>query len=121
MTMTKKQAFQIIDYLRNIYELKFDEKKLNIWIDLLSEEGDYKPTFKAVKDYITSGNPYPPKIPNILRKEPKMLKETKLDQQTKEHRWKMENDEEYKKKRQQALEVFKKKVAEFNRGDDNAE
>ena len=53
-----------------------------------------------------------------MRKFPKTFKEDEPDEETKTHRWKMANAPEYVKQRQQALEQFKRKVAEFDRGDD---
>ena len=36
-----------------------------------SENGDYEPTLKTVKNYINSGNSYPPNLPKIMRKAPR--------------------------------------------------
>ena len=46
MSMTKQQAFEIIDKVRRIYNMEFDTPKLETWIDVLSENGDYEPTLK---------------------------------------------------------------------------
>lgn len=45
--------------------------------------------------YINDANPYPPSIPNIMRKEVKVVKEEPVDEKTAKHRWRMKNDPEY--------------------------
>ena len=35
MSMTKQQAFEIIDKVRRIYNMEFDTPKLETWIDVL--------------------------------------------------------------------------------------
>ncbi|AVQ36612.1 hypothetical protein [Staphylococcus kloosii] len=122
MPMNKKEAFEIIELVSNVYNMEFTEKKLDLWIDFLCEDGDYEPSLKMAKKYIKDGNVYPPKIPNILRHFPKVFKEEEPDDKTKSHRWKMANDPEYVESRKRALEQFRQKVAEFDRrGDDFVE
>ena len=122
MPMTEKQAFEIIELVSNVYDMRFDEKKYNVWSGFLMNDGDYEPTLRTAKQYIRNGNPYPPKIPNIMRASPKLMQEDELDDKTKTHRWKMENDPEYVERRIQALDAFKQKVQEYNnRGDDYVE
>ncbi|MDW4150051.1 hypothetical protein QI200_12000 [Staphylococcus saprophyticus] len=118
MSMTKKEAFEIIEMLANVYNIELNDTKFNLWINFLCEDGDYEPSMKMAKKYIKDGNVYPPKIPNIMRKFPKTFKDDGPDEETKLHRWKMDNDPEYVKQRKQALEQFRRKVAEFDRGDD---
>ncbi|WP_426429104.1 hypothetical protein [Staphylococcus equorum] len=119
MAMSKKEAFQIIELVANVYNMEMNDTKFNLWLDFLCEDGDFEPSMKTAKKYIKDGNVFPPKIPNIMRKYPKQLKTT-IDDKTKSHRWKMENDPEYVKQRQQALARFKNKVAEFDvRGEEN--
>lgn len=122
MPMTKKEAFHIIEVISNVYNMELNDTKFNLWIQFLTEDGDYGPTMKMAKKYIKDGNVYPPKIPNIMRASPKLMKEDALDDETKEHRWRMENDPEYVKRRKKALDAFKQKVQEYNsRGDDYVE
>lgn len=113
MSMTKQQALEIIEKVSQIYNMDFNESKLETWIDVLSENGDYEPTVKEVKNYITSGNSYPPNLPRIMRKYPKKLKYEEPTDKDKEHRWRMENDPEYVEKRKKLLKEFKKSLREF--------
>lgn len=122
MPMTKKEAFQIIEIVSNVYNMELTETKFDLWMKFLCEDGDFEPSMKMAKKYIKDGNVYPPKIPNIMRKSPKLMKEDVLDDETKTHRWKMENDPEYVERRKEALDKFRQKIQEYNsRGDDNVE
>ena len=75
MSMTKKEAFEIIEMLANVYNMELNDTKFNLWINFLCEDGDYEPSMKMAKKYIKAGNVYPPKIPNIMRKFPKTFKD----------------------------------------------
>lgn len=113
MSMTKQQAFEIIDKVRRIYNMEFDTPKLETWIDVLSENGDYEPTLKMVKNYINSGNSYPPNLPKIMRKAPKKLEYEEEPEDVKEHHWKMKNDPEYVAARKKLLDEFKEQLRKF--------
>ncbi|EHJ08404.1 hypothetical protein [Staphylococcus simiae] len=117
MPMSKQQALEIIKKVRYVYNIDFDKPKLETWIDVLSENGDYKPTVRAVDSYINSNNPYPPNLPSIMRKEPKKVSIEPVDEEVVTHQWKMKNDPEYARQRKIALDRFKSKLAEFG-GDD---
>lgn len=112
MPMTKEEAAEIIKLANNVYEINLDREKASLWLDLLSEDGDYQPTMNKLKQYIKDGNPYPPKIPNIMRSYPKQL-EHKIDDETKEHQQKMKNDPDYRKQRDKALQKLRDKMREF--------
>ncbi len=47
MSMTKKEALQIIKKIRNIYNLEFDKPKRETWIEVLSENGEDETTQKT--------------------------------------------------------------------------
>lgn len=113
MPMTKQQALDVIKTIRQVYNLDFDRSKLETWVNILSENGDYEPTVKAVMQYINDLKPYPPSIPNIMRKKVKVVKEQPIDEKTAKHRWRMKNDPEYRAKRKKVLDDFKKKLREF--------
>lgn len=113
MPMNKAEAFEIIELVSNVYDMKFNETKFDIWLEFLTRDGDYQPTLKEAKKYIKDGNTYPPKIPNIMRKAPKKLEYEELPDATKEHRYKMANDPEYRAKRQRAIDEFKRTISKF--------
>ncbi|HDT6968589.1 TPA: hypothetical protein QE967_002430 [Staphylococcus aureus] len=117
MPMSKTQALEIIKKVRYVYNIDFDKPKLEMWIDVLSQNGDYQPTVKAVDGYINSNNPYPPNLPAIMRKAPKKVSIEPVDDETATHQWKMQNDPEYVRQRKIALDNFMNKLAEF--GGDN--
>ena len=52
MSMTKKQAAEVIKFANNVYEMNFDREKAKLWLDMLSENGDYEPTMHTLKKYI---------------------------------------------------------------------
>ena len=111
--MTKKEALQIIKKIRNIYNLEFDKSKLETWIEVLSENGDYGPTLKTLDNYINSGNSYPPNLPKIMRKAPKKMEYEEEPEDVKEHRWKMKNEPEYVAARKKILDDFAEQLRKF--------
>lgn len=113
MSMTKKEALQIIKKIRNIYNLEFDKPKLETWIEVLRENGDYEPTLKTLNNYINSGNSYPPNLPKIMRKAPKKMEYEEAPDDVKEHRWKMKNDPEYVAARKKILDDFAEQLRKF--------
>ena len=118
MSMTKQQALEIIKSIRHLYNLDFDKPKLETWVQVLSENGDFELTQKAVKEYINSGNPYPPNLPSVMRKAPKKLEYEEAPEDIKEHRWKMQNDPEYVAARKKVLDEFKSELNKFGGGSD---
>ncbi|NEU36305.1 hypothetical protein GN156_37285, partial [bacterium LRH843] len=78
----KTQTLESIEKGRSVYNIDFNKPKLEMWIDLLSQNGDYQPTLKAVDVYINSNNPYPPNLPAIMRKEPKKVSIEPVDNET---------------------------------------
>lgn len=118
MPMTKQQALEVIKTIRHVYNIDFDRPKLETWVNILSQNGDYEPTKKTVMQYINDANHYPPSIPNIMRKEVKVVKEEPVDEKTARHRWRMKNDPEYVAQRKKILDDFRKKLSEFGVSDD---
>lgn len=111
--MTKKRSVTNHQKIRNIYNLEFDKPKLETWIEVLSENGDYEPTLKTLNNYINSGNSYPPNLPKIMRKAPKKMEYEEAPDDVKEHRWKMKNDPEYVAARKKILDDFAEQLRKF--------
>lgn len=44
MPMTKQQALEVIKTIRHVYNIDFDRPKLETWVNILSQNGDYEPT-----------------------------------------------------------------------------
>lgn len=120
MTMSTKEAATILKMLEDVYDMGFNKNrsKTETWINFLVEDADYKPALEAAKRYIKDGNTYPPKLPHILKKATKVVKEQPIDERTAKHRWRMKNDPEYRAKRKKVLDDFKKKLREFEVGSD---
>ena len=79
MPMTKQQALEVIKTIRHVYNIDFDRPKLETWVNILSQNGIMN-RLKTVMQYINDANPYPPSIPNIMRKEVKVVKEEPVDE-----------------------------------------
>ncbi|NBH30559.1 hypothetical protein D3Z30_06155 [Staphylococcus warneri] len=120
MPMTTKEAAAILKLLEDVYDMGFNksESKAKTWINFLVEDGDYEPSLQMAKRYIKDGNTFPPKLPHILKKQPKTVKEEPVDEKTAKHRWRMKNDPEYVAQRKQILDDFKKKLSEFKVSND---
>lgn len=114
--MTKLEAFEICELINNTYNIEFTEAKLDTWIDFLTQEADYKPSLQAAKRYIKEGNTYPPNIAHLLHKEPKIENTTHetINEETKEHLWRMENDPAYREENRRLKMQYKKKMQEIN-------
>ena len=59
-------------------------------------------------------NKYPPNLPTIMKSEVKKVTEQPVDKDVAEHRWRMKNDPEYVKRRKEALDQFRQKLAEYD-------
>lgn len=114
--MTKQEAFSICKLINNTYNIEFTEAKLDTWIDFLTQDADYKPSLQAAKRYIKEGNTYPPNIAHLLHKEPKIANTTKetVNEETKKHLWRMENDPAYREENRRLKMQYKKKMQEIN-------
>ena len=44
MPMTEVEAFNIIELVGNVYDMKFNDEKYKIWLDFLTKNGDYQQT-----------------------------------------------------------------------------
>lgn len=66
MSMTKKQALEVIQLVKNIFNVEFDKNKGMAWLEILTERGDYEKTMRNVKNRAVSGNKYRPSISEII-------------------------------------------------------
>ncbi|MHD0383179.1 hypothetical protein MUA31_09955 [Staphylococcus simulans] len=108
--MSQEQAIEIVEYANNIYEMNMSKEKAKLWLEMLTKNADYEPSKKAFHEYIMSGNPYPPILPNIIRKSPKLMKFDEVDEKTKQHRYRMQHDPAYRAEKKRLLDDFKKKL-----------
>lgn len=68
MSMTKEQAYDVIKFCMNAFDVEFNKSKLETWTDLLMSSGDYEGTMKKAKRRAVSDNPYKPILPEIIEK-----------------------------------------------------
>ena len=115
MAMTQRQAIEILYQLDACYDMNFanDQKKYKLWLKKLMDKGDYEKSLAKTDKYIEE-NHFKPVIADILVKPTKQFEDDEADEQTKLHRWKMENDPEYKKEREIALEKMRETLAKFD-------
>ncbi|HEC2158306.1 hypothetical protein B5C01_10650 [Staphylococcus delphini] len=73
--------------------MAFNERKIDIWIDILSKEGDYNQSMKKLHNFIKQSK-YKPTIADVLAIKPK---EFVAEEKPKEemHQYKLKHDPEY--------------------------
>ncbi|MGW7919226.1 hypothetical protein ACWEXK_12450 [Staphylococcus xylosus] len=122
MAMTQRQAIEILYQLDACFDMNFanDKVKYDLWCKKLIDKGDYELTLAKANQYIEE-NHFKPVIADILVKAKKHLQTDVVDEQTKLHRWKMENDPEYKREREIALQKMKETMDKFNLGENDNE
>lgn len=97
--MKKSEALEIIEVVAETYNMAFNERKIDIWIDILSKEGDYNQSMKKLHNFIKQSK-YKPTIADVLATKPKVFEmEEKPIEET--HQYKLENDPEYARKWQE--------------------
>lgn len=120
MSMTQRQAIEILYQLDACYDMNFanDQVKYKLWLKKLVEKGDYEKSLAKANKYMEE-NHFKPVIADVLAKPTNYFKEDEVDEQTKLHRWKMENDSQYREEREQALHEMRKTLAKFDVKEDN--
>lgn len=120
MTMTQRQAIEILYQLDACYDMNFanDETKYRLWLSKLMYKGDYDKSLAKADKYIEE-NHFKPVIADILAKPTNYFKDDEVDEQTKLHRWKMQNDPQYRAEREKALQEMRKTLAKFDVKEDS--
>ncbi|UXU56836.1 hypothetical protein MUA95_09750 [Staphylococcus agnetis] len=97
--MKKSEALHIIEVIAETYNMSFNERKIDIWIDILSKEGDFDQSMKKLQNFIKQSK-YKPTIADVLATKPKAfeIKEKPVEET---HQYKLENDPEYARKWQE--------------------
>ncbi|WP_436888831.1 hypothetical protein [Mammaliicoccus sciuri] len=120
MPMTQREAALIINELNNVYNMGLDDKanleKAKIWVNTLSQSGDYEPTLKRARQYIRTSK-YKPNIADVIAYKPIEIedKEVPLEET---HEWKLKHDKEYANKWHELQERGKRMLAEWSADDD---
>lgn len=99
MSMTEKEAFQLISLVSDSYNMEFHKSKYDVWTSILIKEGDYEASVKKLKNYIKESK-YKPTLADVLATKPKAfeIKEKPVEET---HQYKLENDPEYARKWQE--------------------
>lgn len=50
MPMTKAEAFEIIELVNNVYDMKFNDTKFDLWLEQIMNYGDYDRTLHKTKN-----------------------------------------------------------------------
>lgn len=116
--MEKKEAVEIMEILFVCYP-NFNRNNtpnfVDIWINRLVEEGDYKLTLKKTKEH-TASNPYPPSLADIIARKHKPVYTELTDIEAMEEAVRREKaDPEKAKKREESLKRFEEKIKELRR------
>ena len=69
MPMTEAEAFNIIELVGNVYDMKFNDEKYKIWLNFLTKNGDYQQTLLKTKQYIKEKK-FKPTVSEILGYKP---------------------------------------------------
>ncbi|PTH70886.1 hypothetical protein BU586_02050 [Staphylococcus agnetis] len=94
--MKKSEALHIIEVIAETYNMSFNERKIDIWIDILSKEGDYNQSMKKLHNFIKQSK-YKPTIADVLATKPRAFEmNEKPVEET--HQYKLEHDPEYARK-----------------------
>lgn len=120
MAMTQRQAIEILYQLDACYDMNFanDQTKYKLWLKKLMYKGDYDKSLAKADKYIEE-NHFKPVIADILVKPTKQFEDGAADEQTKLHRWKMENDPQYREEREKALQEMRRTLAKFDVKEDS--
>lgn len=93
--MKKREALHIIEIVSETYNMPFDEKKIDIWINVLTKEGDYKQSLNKLYSFIKQSK-YKPTVSDVLAIKPKTFVPDKVPVEE-THQYKLEHDPAYKK------------------------
>lgn len=116
--MKKDEAVEIMNLLFVCYP-NFNRNDtpgfVDIWMNRLISEGDYKQTFKKAKEY-TATNQYPPALADIIAREYKPVNTEITDVVAMEEAVRREKaDPKLKAKREESLKRFEDKLKELRK------
>lgn len=109
MSMTKIQALDLINRVYQVYNLEFDDDKIDVWCEMLEEYGDYNESLKKLKSRILSDNNYPPNLSEVLERpytNENAQQFNQLDEEVKRER----QDPNYQRNLQERLDEIKRKA-----------
>lgn len=116
MPMTEAEAFNIIELVGNVYDMKFNDEKYKIWLDFLTKNGDYQQTLLKTKQYIKEKK-FKPTVSEILGYKPNTkIVDTIPVEETKAY--KLQHDPEFKKRHEERKKKWQQMKQEWGVMDD---
>lgn len=98
MAMTKREALEVIQFVRDVFNIDFDKNKGTAWLNLLTERGDYEKTMRNAKNRASDGNKFRPTISEIIITSSNVSEAVIKDvDETETHAYKKRYDENYAK------------------------
>lgn len=116
MSMTELEAIEILELINNVYDMKFNKIKYNLWVEQLTQYGDFDRTLHKTKKHVRESR-YKPTIAQIIdRKPPEMESAVIPEEQTDKYR--MQHDKEFREKRQQLRKQWQKMKEDWGLDDE---
>lgn len=113
--MKKREALHIIEIVSETYNMAFDEKKIDIWISVLTKEGDYKQSLNKLYNFIKQSK-YKPTVADILAIKPKVFEPEEVPVEE-THQYKLEHDPAYKKEYEAVRDKARAFIKELRHND----
>ncbi|ABI15657.1 MULTISPECIES: hypothetical protein [Bacilli] len=116
MSMTELEAIEILELINNVYDMKFNKIKYNLWVEQLTQYGDFDRTLHKTKKYVRESR-YKPTIAQIIdRKPPEMKSAVIPEEQTDKYR--MQHDKEFRERRRQLRKQWQKMKEDWGLDDE---
>lgn len=113
--MKKREALHLIEIVSETYNMPFDERKIDIWIDVLIKEGDYKQSLKKLYNFIKQ-NKFKPTVSDVLAIKPKaFVKDEKPIEET--HQYRLEHDPYYARRWKEVKDRGREFIKELRNDD----
>ncbi|KIX91453.1 hypothetical protein TP70_02240 [Staphylococcus microti] len=113
--MKKREALHIVEIVSETYNMPFDEKKIDIWISVLTKEGDYNQSLKKLYNFIKQSK-YKPTVSDVLAIKPKTFVPDKVPVEE-THQYKLEHDPAYKKEYEEVRDKARAFIKELRSND----
>ena len=104
--MSEEKAFEICETVEAYFNFKLTQHQLKLWVELLTERGDYEETMKKVKNRATSNIPYKPMLNEIIAKP---------------YKQNINTNREVRRMDKETREKFKKRIEEIDKKTDKGE
>lgn len=120
MAMTTREAFYLLEMISDAYMTDFKEKQIDLWISMLTEDGNYEKSKAKLTEHINT-NKFPPRIADFKVKEnynPADDYKRKIERDKQIVQQEM-NDPEKRKRREQNLKRMQQMMERLKAGDND--